>query len=102
MSKDNIYGLTKHSDLIRQVAQEEGVSIALATRMYRGFISGIVDALNSGNEVTLPCFAAFRLVDLPARKGRNPRTGEVIEIPEKTVVRVHRRKGLADVTKFLS
>jgi len=41
----------------------------------------IKDALVSGEDVTLPGLGAFKIEDHPARTGRNPRTGETIQIP---------------------
>ena len=46
--------------------------------------------------------AHVELVDVDARKGRNPRTGDIVDVPAKTVVKVRRRKGLNDVSKNLS
>jgi DNA-binding protein HU-beta len=42
--------------------------------------AGIVDAAKKGEEVNLPGFGKFKVKDSPARQGRNPATGERIEI----------------------
>lgn len=46
---------------------------------------GITDALAEGNRVELRGFGAFSVKNRPARVGRNPRTGESVEVDEKWV-----------------
>ncbi len=45
----------------------------------------IVDALAKGDRVELRGFGAFSVKKRPARKGRNPRTGEAVDVDEKAV-----------------
>ena len=45
----------------------------------------ITDALAEGNRVELRGFGAFSVRSRPARAGRNPRTGETVEVPAKAV-----------------
>ena len=45
----------------------------------------IVDALSRGDRVELRGFGAFSVKNRPARTGRNPRTGEAEQVPEKQV-----------------
>lgn len=45
----------------------------------------ISDALSQGNRVELRGFGAFSIKNRPARTGRNPRTGEAVEVGEKWV-----------------
>jgi integration host factor subunit beta len=45
----------------------------------------ITDALSRGDRVELRGFGAFSVKDRPARVGRNPRTGERVEVAEKKV-----------------
>ena len=45
----------------------------------------ITDALAAGNRVELRGFGAFSVRSRPARVGRNPRTGETVEVPAKSV-----------------
>jgi integration host factor subunit beta len=46
---------------------------------------GITDALAEGNRVELRGFGAFSVKNRPGRVGRNPRTGESVEVDEKSV-----------------
>lgn len=45
----------------------------------------ITDALSNGDRVELRGFGAFSVRHRPARSGRNPRTGEAVEVDEKVV-----------------
>lgn len=51
---------------------------------------------NGGAEVTLPGIGKLKAVAKPARTGRNPATGEEIEIPAKTAVKFTAAKALKD------
>lgn len=102
MAKKTNYGTTKHYDIIRNVAKKEGLTQTLVTQVYRGLFAEIVESLNAGTNVTIPCFASFDLVDVPAHKARNPKTGEIVQVPAKTVVKVRRRKNLAGVSAVLA
>lgn len=102
MKSKSKYDVTKHSDIIKIVAHKLGLSQSLTTKVYREIFKEILASLYAGNSVTIPGFAKFELVDLAPRKGRNPRTGEEIQVDAKTVVKVRRRKGLMDVPKHLA
>ena len=49
------------------------------------FLQGIMDALHAGDTVELRGFGRFRLRHRQARAGRNPRTGDTVQIPAKAV-----------------
>ena len=51
------------------------------------FIDSIVEALEQGNRVELRGFGIFSPKLLKAKKGRNPQTGEEVDVPEKYRVR---------------
>ena len=70
----------KTADLIDHVATKTGVDKALAKSVVEAVLAGISDAARKGEEVNLPSFGKFKVKDAPARQGRNPATGEVIEI----------------------
>lgn len=48
----------------------------------------VVSAMANGDEVLIPGLVKFVVVDVPAREGRNPQTGEAISIPAKKKVKV--------------
>lgn len=56
------------------------ISKAAAGKALDSFVDGIKKTLKKGNKVTLVGFGTFSVAKRAARKGRNPRTGEVIRI----------------------
>ena len=68
------------NELVSSVATEAGLSRADATRAVDAVFSCITDALKQGQEVRLVGFGTFLVADRAASTGRNPRTGESIEI----------------------
>jgi DNA-binding protein HU-beta len=70
----------KTADLIDHVAREAGMEKSVAKKAIEVVFAGIVDAAKKGEEVNLPGFGRFKVKDGPARQGRNPATGETIEI----------------------
>ena len=45
------------------------------------FTSSVIDAMKQGKEISLVGFGNFNIGKIPARTGRNPRTGESLNIP---------------------
>ncbi|BCO09319.1 DNA-binding protein HU-beta [Desulfolithobacter dissulfuricans] len=75
-------------DLISKVAQENNMSKADAKRMVNNILNTISTALVDGDSrVSLADFGIFTVVTRPAREGRNPKTGEVIQIKERKAVK---------------
>jgi DNA-binding protein HU-beta len=70
----------KTADLIDHVASEAGVEKNVAKRAVEAVFAGIVDAAKKGEDVNLSGFGKFKVKESPARQGRNPATGETIEI----------------------
>ena len=70
----------KTADLIDHVARETGMEKSAAKKAVEAVFAGIVDAAKTGEEINLPGFGRFKVKDSPARQGRNPATGETIEI----------------------
>ena len=70
----------KTADLIDHVASQAGMEKSVAKKAIEAVFAGIVDAAKKGDEVNLPGFGRFKVKDSPARQGRNPATGETIEI----------------------
>jgi DNA-binding protein HU-beta len=68
------------SDLVDAIAESAGLSKADAGRALDGVVDTITSALKSGQSVSLVGFGTFSVRDRAARTGRNPRTGETIQI----------------------
>ena len=72
-------------DLIAKVANSVGVSKTDAAKSVDAVFSNITSSLKGGNEVRLVGFGTFVVANRAATTGRNPRTGESIQIPAKKV-----------------
>ena len=70
----------KTADLIDHVSREANLEKSAAKKALEAVLAGIVDAAKKGEEVNLPGFGRFKVKDSPARQGRNPASGETIEI----------------------
>lgn len=86
-------------DLIDKVASGAGLSKADASRVLNTMLDSIKAALKKGQKVTLIGFGNFSVSKRKARKGRNPRTGEVISIKATKVPRFTAGKSLKDSVK---
>jgi len=84
------------SELIEAVADSADLSKASASRAVDAVLESITDALSEGDQVTLVGFGTFSVRDRAARTGRNPRTGESIEIPASKVPGFKPGKALKD------
>lgn len=69
------------AELIDAVAEGADISKAAATRAVDTIIDQVTNALKKGDQVTLVGFGTFAVKARAARSGRNPRTGETINIP---------------------
>ncbi len=74
-------------ELIDKVAAKAGMTKKQAGEAVEAVLEAIVEALKSGEEVRLVGFGTFRVVEMKAREGRNPQTGEKIKIPARKVVK---------------
>jgi DNA-binding protein HU-beta len=79
--------LVGKDDLVREVAEKSGLSGADAKRAVDATLESISGQLSSGNEVRLTGFGKFSVSHREARQGRNPQTGETMQIAAKTVPR---------------
>ena len=68
------------ADLIDAVAEDSDLTKTSAARALDSAIENITNALKGGNSVTLVGFGTFTVRQREARMGRNPRTGEAIQI----------------------
>lgn len=84
------------SDLVQVVAENAGLSKAAAEKAVNAVFSGISDALGKGDKVSLVGFGTFNVYKRAARSGRNPRTGEKINVPAAVVPKFKAGKALRD------
>lgn len=87
------------SDLIAKIATDAGLTKTQATAAMQAVEVGITEALVNGEEVTLIGFGTFKVTERQAKTGRNPQTGEAIQIPAKKVPTFKAGKALKDAVK---
>jgi len=75
--------LTK-TDIISIVAEGTGLTKVETSAVVDGFLATIGYALQTGDSVTLRGFGSFRTVHRNERISRNPKTGKVMHVPERT------------------
>ncbi|MDX5322959.1 MAG: HU family DNA-binding protein [Exiguobacterium sp.] len=89
----------KKTELIQAVAEKAEVSKKEATTVVEATFESITEALQNGEKIQLIGFGTFEVRERAARKGRNPRTKEDIEIPASKVPAFKAGKALKDAVK---
>ena len=84
------------NDLIANVAEAAGLSKADAGSAVDAVLSAITDGLAGGGEIRLVGFGTFSVANRAATTGRNPRTGEAIQIPASKQPKFKAGKALKD------
>ena len=68
------------TELIDAMADAADISKAAAGRALDGMVAAITDALKKGDQVSVVGFGSFSVRERAARTGRNPQTGQTIQI----------------------
>jgi DNA-binding protein HU-beta len=84
------------ADVIDAVAESADISKASASRAVDAITDVIAKALKGGDSVTMVGFGTFSIRERAARAGRNPRTGETIQIKASKLPVFKPGKGLKD------
>ena len=84
------------NDLAAMVADKTGMSKTDALKALEAALEGITESLKSGNEVRLFGFGTFLASNRAASVGRNPRTGEPIQIAAARLPKFKAGKGLKE------
>lgn len=91
--------MANKSDLIDTVAQSTSLTKKDATRAVDAVFESIQDILSKGGKVQLIGFGTFEVRERAARTGRNPQTGEEIQIPASKVTAFKAGKALKESVK---
>jgi DNA-binding protein HU-beta len=83
-------------ELSKRIAKQAKLSQKQAAEVLEATLDAIREALQEGDEVRLVGFGSFKVRKSAARKGVNPRNGQVIEVPEKDRVRFTPGKELSE------
>jgi len=84
------------AELVEEVVNETGLTRRTAREAVNTVTSVITDALARGEIVTLVGFGTFKVMERKARTGRNPQTGQTIQIPAKKAPKFRPGKGLRE------
>lgn len=88
------------SDLINTMAKAGDVPRAKAERMFVAMLEGITSALQTRERVVISGFGTFSIRQSKARMGRNPKTGEIIQIAAKAVPKFAPGKELKSAVSY--
>ena len=84
------------TELIQAVVEETGLKKQDAEKAVSATFAALTNAMKAGDSVQLIGFGTFKSVKQDAKTGRNPSTGETIQIPAKVVPKFVAGKGLKD------
>lgn len=84
------------NDLIAAVADNSGLAKAEAAKSVDAVLDAVSSALAKGDDVRLVGFGTFSVAERKASEGRNPRTGETIQIAASKQPKFKAGKGLKD------
>jgi integration host factor subunit beta len=73
------------ADLVEDVARAAELTKKDAERLVEIVFESIIETLNQGEKIELRGFGSFRVRERGARRGRNPKTGDPVNIPAKRV-----------------
>lgn len=73
------------SELIDAIAEQSGLTKTDSAKALNGFIEAVTSAMQRGDSVALVGFGTFSIKERAARTGRNPRTGEALQIAASNV-----------------
>ena len=86
-------------ELINRIAEKASLSKKDAAAAVAALIATITETLQAGEKIAFPNLGSFEVRERAARTGRNPRTGETINIPETNVPAFKAAKLLKDTVE---
>jgi len=84
------------SQLIELMAKREGLPVRNTRRVVDVVFDSIGESLGDGNRAEIRGFGSFKVKDYSSYQGRNPKTGEVIQVREKKLPYFKVGKGLKE------
>jgi DNA-binding protein HU-beta len=82
-----------------KIAEGVGISKSVAAKVIDAVTDELIELLRQEQKITFTGFGTFNTKQMPARKGRNPRTGEEIMIPARRVVQFKPGSALKEAVK---
>lgn len=87
---------TPYSDVISEVAKQCALSDSSVKAVFSALGAFVAEQLRQGNSVNFPSLGVFKPTQSAARTGRNPRTGEPLEIPARNGAKLTASTALKD------
>jgi len=87
------------SELIAKIADKAELTKKDAEKALNAFVDSVTEGLKAGEKIVLVGFGSFETKKRAARKGKNPQTGAIIDIPAATVPTFKVGKALKDAVK---
>lgn len=87
------------ANIVENVHGQTGGSKAAAERLVDSIFDSITNALKQGDEVSIAGFGIYSVKQRAARQARNPRTGEIVNVPATKVPKFRASKTLKDAVK---
>ncbi len=85
--------------LVKDVADRSGLTQDQVDSVLGGVVDAVTASVKAGDKVVVPGFVSFEQVERAARSGRNPQTGESMQIPAQKAVKVSAGKALKDAVR---
>ena len=73
------------ADIVNQIAEATGLTKTDTSAVVEGFLSSVTSAMQKGGHIEIRGFGTFKVVTRASRTGRNPKTGDVVKIPQRPV-----------------
>jgi integration host factor beta subunit len=85
------------ADIVEKISATTGLTKKDTAMVINRFFEVITEALSDGNNIEIRGFGSFKVKTRRARKARNPRTGETVDVPERQVPTFKPSKELKDI-----
>ena len=84
------------TEFVEKIAEESGISKKDADASVKAALKVLTDTMAAGDKITFPGFGTFEVRERSAREGKNPRTGEAVQIAACKVPAFKAGKSLKD------
>lgn len=76
----------RKKDIVLKISKDTGVRQVIVKEVVQRTLDTILEALQAGQRIELRNFGIFQIKRRKRRVGRNPKTGEVVPVPERKIV----------------
>jgi nucleoid DNA-binding protein len=87
------------ADIVEQISNSTGLTKKDTAMAVEGFIQAVRQALSNGQNIEIRGFGSFKVKSRRARKARNPRTGQAVDVPARMVPTFKPSKELKDMVE---